>query len=137
MCLITRQKKAKILNKDLKVYKSISIKFDNVITSYFQSSFIWHQNVLKISDSLIIKPRLNPVNNNGNDWFYADGIALNKYEGMSQTYYITFGFHACLTRKRCINLNYTGNIKEFLIPKGSQVFYDATGLIVSNQMMML
>lgn len=136
MCLITRQKKAKILKKDLIVYKCLNQREDGTFNSYFQSDFVWLKNYLYQISYLNPILRTNNFENHG-IWYYADSMANNKYRGISQTYYITYGFHACLTRKRCNQLKYNSIIKEFLIPKGSKVFYDATGLIVSNQMMLL
>ena len=134
MCLITRQKKAKITKKDLVVFKCLN-NGDISVSRYFP----WIEGQLVKCDLKIIK-REHPSNNHGGDWFYADHITNGIYNGLSNCYAISVGLHACTTKeraKRLADCYDTNIIEEFLIPKGSEVFYDVTGLIVSNQMMML
>ena len=131
MCLITRQKKAKILKKDLIIFKTVNV-YNDVIQSVCQSHFKWIANKLE-------KVNLNIKSvHNTKDRFYTDEGTQKIYEKLSQCVSISEGFHAALTPDRpiCIEWDYV-EVKEFLIPAGSEVFYNATGLIVSNQMMML
>jgi hypothetical protein len=67
------------------------------------------------------------------------------YYNKEALYTVSRGFHAFLSTKRIeagywdLNVQMEGKweIKEMLIPKGSEVYYDATGLVVSNQMILL
>ena len=130
MCLVTRQRKPKILKKDLKVYKLL--KEGNF--SPF-NSFRWNKTNLYKTMFCIQK-------GNGKDMCFADGKSKDKYFSLSQCTEISEGFHACVTMERAEELKIGVSwiictINEFLIPKGSEVYYDCTGLVVANQMMML
>lgn len=133
MCLITRQKKAKILKKDLIVFKFIK---ENNFSSYHH--FWWEKRRLYLQ-ALSPKSIANKCAYEG-DFSYADCQAQEKYEGLTQCYHLSEGFHSCLTKQRAKKARPSEpftKIVKFLIPKGSKVFYDATELVVSNQIMML
>jgi len=63
--------------------------------------------------------------------FYEEDIKKGKqYTSVSE------GFHAALTEDRLF-VTADSPPRKFLIPKGSEYYLDATGLIVANQMKML
>jgi hypothetical protein len=129
MCLVTRQRKAKILKEDIKVYKMI----EDGNKSVFER-FTWTKGKL-------FTTKLGIEYGHGKDFCFADDVCNQMYSGLNNCTGISSGFHACLTKERAkqFDIKWMNNIAvcEFLIPKGSEVFYDETDLIVSNQIMML
>jgi hypothetical protein len=128
MCLVTKQKEAIVTTKDMIVYKLLTWNLKS-LTYKFQ----WEINKLE-NTSLTIKPFC----------IYTDAMdymAKRIYKIMDLTlddkhlYSITTGFHAAMTKVRAGDYGYT--CYKALIPAGSEVFFDETGLIVSNQMMIL
>ena len=128
MCLVTFQRKPKILKKDLRVYKAVIMYDDEIHSTYYD--FTWEKGKLYTEKLLIEKFPFKSVE-------HYDSIVFDHYNTTSK-YKLTCisdGFHAALNEQRLKNSPY--DIMEFLIPKGSEVYYDATGLVVSNQMMLL
>jgi hypothetical protein len=140
MCLVTRQIKPITTKKDLVVFKDVktSDQYDNVKTSHY-FFFIWEKGVVNKTEFGIEKqyPFDSPKNKGvcvANPYF--DRKSRNFYQKDTRKHtVIKEGFHAVLTKKRMIKPRYSK--VAFLIPKGSLIFKDATGLIVSNQMMLL
>ena len=131
MCLVTFQKKAKITKKDLVVYKSIQLLQDGTFNSIY-NGFNWEKGIL-------YKTNLGIYERIAGKTIVYDSIAAEIYNTNCKVENrianeISEGFHACLTKER-VNENFDKYpCREFIIPKGSEVFYDKTGLIVSNQM---
>ena len=143
MCLVTYQRKSIKLDKDLIVYKK----------TYLQST---------IDDS--VRSLVQQFKYQVNKIYHCElGIYHSRYLGSaefadytSQRYYqkrfwlylwnklryinprplteISLGFHAYTTIKRAKS-DSALTISEFMIPAGSEVFYDKTGMIVSNNIM--
>lgn len=132
MCLITAQKEAIILTEDLIVYKSFSSNLW-ALYQYFQ----YEINKLYKTELTFNDGKYNPC---------FDSMTARHLEIMyhSQWYSISLfnlgliavveGFHSAATEDR---LGGEYNIRRCLIPAGSEVFYDETGLIVSNQIIVL
>lgn len=132
MCLITAQKEAIILTEDLIVYKSFS---DNLWALY--QNFQYEINKLYKTTLTFDNGKYNPC---------FDSIAARHLEIMYNPQWYTIslfnigliavveGFHSAATEDR---LGRRTNIRRCLIPAGSEVFYDETGLIVSNQIIVL
>lgn len=139
MCLVTRQIKPITTKKDLVVFKDVEEGFDNAgICKSLYFYFEWRKNVLNTTDLCVTRIRpydfRPPDHNNPNNYF--DGIAHLFYvKDKRKLTEVSNGFHAVLTKKRLTQPCYSR--VKFLIPKGSLIFKDATGLIVSNQMMLL
>ena len=130
MCLVTRQRKPKILKRDLKVYKVLK---EGGYSKY--TNFCW-------TPKELCKENIHTTGNRGKDMKYCDSKAMDVYWRLSGCIEIDRGFHACCTKERARKLlamfGFTEeSVCEFLIPKGSEVYYDCTGLVVANQMMML
>ncbi len=137
MCLVTEQKKPKKLKKDLIVYKCIDITEKGQLKSAMQE-FWYELNVLykvKITSSCVFG-------------CFADGTASRKYdpsnkssdilrEELKHLNHITEGFHSMESVKRTKRVWPRTKIFECLIPKGSEIYKDATGLIVSNQIIIV
>ena len=133
MCLVTRQRKPKILKKDLKVYKVLREGSRSKYQNFLWEPEISHKEIIHITD-----------NKKWDRFQFCDDKTMDKYYKLSGCIEIDKGFHACCTKERAEGLSADPRyscIKEevyaFLIPKGSEVYYDCTGLIVANQMMML
>lgn len=132
MCLITRQKKPRITKRDRIVYKYVHIDPDGSIWSYFIPGFKWRngrvrQHKLGISSN-------TPLGSHKFDGIVA--AAYMKYLDKKVTV-VSTGFHAATTKKRLTVTRNDAPIRKFLIPKGSEIFTDITGLIVSNKMRLI
>ena len=138
MCLITEQKKAMRTKEDMIVWKVM-----NGVESPYQG-FVYEQGILYKTN--IKKDYENPC--------WADEISRKAYVGVGdlvisnapetswkEAGYVSIGegFHSCISEERALTLKdfFTENIRSFLIPAGSLIYKDRTGLVVSNQIMML
>ena len=129
MCLVTKQRKAKIAKKDITCYKHLR-RFDLTTTYQF-----YVYNVGRLDKTHLSFGR-------NNHWCLADEAAMNFYWKASRKRVLTeviHGFHAYLSIDRAQAVMCEGNegLYEFLIPAGSEYFTDKTGLIVSNQIMLV
>ncbi|NMB83300.1 MAG: hypothetical protein GYA14_15940 [Ignavibacteria bacterium] len=134
MCLITEQKEPIITKRGMTVYKVVERIGDDIISPCIH--FMWRQGVLektRISKRIAEPRRVN----------YADVIAQDYYDSKlsSRNYLeISTGFHFAFKQDRlacCWGLRFYLIIMKFRIPKGSEIYKDATGLGVTNQIMML
>jgi len=123
MCLITTQQKPITTDKDIICYKLVETMGKEVY-SYFHSDYKWTRKTIhkvKISES-------------------SDFNTFDVKEIIKRSNYISIGrgFHAVLTRERLRKDRVFGTREgEFLIPKGSEIYYGVTDLIVSNQMIFI
>lgn len=137
MCLVTEQEKPETIKKDLIVYKSLTVTEKGRLMSAMYE-FRYELNVLykaKITSDCVFD-------------YFADGIASRKYdllgrssdvlkEKLKHFNHIHEGFHSMESVKRAKGIWMETKIFECLIPKGSKVYKDATGLIVSNQIIIV
>ena len=129
MCLVTEQKKPIITKKDMIVWKVVVMRNGKANSPF--NSCVWRKNVLRKVKFKITDEEM-----------YTDGTARIEYESLyneNKTISIRRGFHFCFTKKRCSSMMRWGNKMEvkFLIPAGSEIYKDKTGLGVTNQIMML
>lgn len=128
MCLITTQKTAKIAEEDIVVYKGLMQLSETECKSIYQ----WWVYTL----GQLYKTEIQE----DDEWCAYDSKATtflnSQFRGWSngeQEHVLKCigpGYHACITLDRLPNDN---NIYQCTIPKGSEYYVDATGLIVSNQ----
>ena len=92
----------------------------------------------KWTRGVVYKERLRPIAITWDDATYADNLSQDCYSKINKIFSVEEGFHAYISRKRASIWLTVGNRKvmRFIIPKGSEVVYDATGCVVSNQMML-
>ena len=132
MCLVTRQIKPITTKEDLVVFKYVRINEDKSVWSCYYPDEPWKKGELKTTE--LYSERRLPKGvitfDYETDFVYKDAAFVKQDEFITS---ISKGFHAALTKKRLKNLH----CRKFLIPKGSKVFKDSTGLIVSNKMMLL
>lgn len=132
MCLITKQKKAKIAKKDITVYKKVNLYSDKITSEVRKFEY-----EIEKEYTTVLTPKSIAGLSIGTDFTMYDE-AVNKAYPISSLYeyvipsnvnlnVISEGFHAFKRKDRC----YYNAICT--IPKGSEYFEDATGLIVSNQ----
>lgn len=148
MCLITEQKRAGVLKKDMKVYKVVR-KYGETYCSPIQS-FEWEWDTLYETDMGIKRNLVKfgyavvyPSLFFGEKYSFVDKAAAEGYSGFrGRLTVIHEGFHAYTTRER-INLEHWkqsiyafSDILCFTIPVGAKVFRDATGLIVSDKIIL-
>lgn len=142
MCLVTKQKKARIATRDIICYKEVNctqskdLKEADCVESRFYV-FTWYPNQLNTIPLDYDWDTLARVS-------YFDTrtkVYLNRIARGNDCAVFTAvgrGFHAALTKKRLKCLDGDLPIGTFLIPRGSEIFTDGpNGLIVSNQMMWL
>jgi hypothetical protein len=129
MCLVTKQKVAKIAKEDITCYKILGA---NLRTPYMGYTY----NVGKLYK---VKLSVRWTNNWCSFDAKTDKAYLRKSGGDMVVNEIEKGFHAALKVDR---LKDVWGVKrygvfEFLIPTGSEYFRDKTGLIVSNRIMLV
>jgi hypothetical protein len=145
MCLITNQTEPIILEKDLFVYKFCK-KENNKIKPYFydKSKLIYKKNVLNIENiknssddyrrtEFFDRTAKNYLFENSNPSIYdlESMIESNKLKSISS------GFHFIASKQRIKLCNNYEHLKvyTFIIPKGSEVYFDASELGVTNKIM--
>lgn len=135
MCLVTEQKKPEVLKKDKKVYKFL-YKYHEEYRSFYQD-FKWKWDLLYKTTMGVVKEEKFP-----GKVVFADATASSYYEGFDKVTVVTRGFHAYtnLRRVKSARNRYGSHIGlvilRFTIPVGAKVFRDATGLIVSDKMIL-
>jgi hypothetical protein len=133
MCLVTKQKKATITKRDIFVYKAVRIEMygerETVHSPYYNHS--WGREVLFTTELGISRKLIQTCD------FY-DSTAYSNYieyeENENPLTLISHGFHFAFSKKRLVE---EPEVRKFLIPKGSSVFKDNSGLGVSNQIMLI
>lgn len=134
MCLITEQKKAIRTTEDMIVWKVLR-KEGGCMFSMYRSGFYWELGVLYKQKLLKSK---DP---SAYDMAVAGAYDIDIWGPCAPQLRdkalvaIGAGFHACETKER-IDTSF-GFKRPFLVPAGSLIYKDRTGLIVSNQIMML
>jgi len=133
MCLHTTQLKPIILDEDLIVYKELKIR-EGEKAGIFSPIRYYQWNLNELNETKIT---ILPV---GSTY---DILASANVDYMRENdiKYITIGegFHSFKSKDRCHELyvNTYFYLFKCLIPKSSEVYYDATGLVVSNQLIIL
>jgi len=139
MCLVTYQKKPVVATEDIVCFKIVRHCCDLLTTDFYSYyyKFKWYIGKLYITE-LSFVTGLDYYSCNFydaiSDDFYNDKHRLSFLERLVE---VSDGFHAMLDFNRANLENDNRILAECLIPKGSLIFTDATGLIVSNQMIML
>jgi hypothetical protein len=131
MCLITTQKKPSTAEEDIIVFKSLIKTNDKTATIPFQKYNYelgtLYKTKIKGSNAWLASDRIDAdwLNTHHPDWHY----------GTDELICLGEGYHATLTKQRAyILLNFADSyLYQCTIPKGSKYYKDATGLIVSNQ----
>lgn len=134
MCLVTKQKEPKTTKKDIVVYKIVDISYEEETSAVYSIYYgcRWIPGEIKEVDLLY---------ENNKAWDVCE-----KYDILSSQSYnwkeieeetfteVSDGFHAAIKKNR-LRASYRAEHRRFLIPAGSLIFTDKTGLIVSNKMM--
>ena len=131
MCLITKQKRVKILKEDLTVYKRFYQDPDGRILPWNPE----FRDKITYEVREIHKQPLKVDNNLKSIYDRHVGYAYNLKIGQQalKLTHIHEGFHAVLTYERLNKRAYEDYVDYVCtIPKGSRVFTDKTGLIVSD-----
>lgn len=133
MCLITEQKVALIAENDIECFKKVIIIKDSITSAFY--NFKWEYN--KIFKTKIV---VKTIKLDSKSCFY--DIASSDYymthfsSELLQS--ISEGFHSFLNVRSVGEFERLGaTIVNAIIPKGSEYFVDKTGLIVSNQLIIL
>jgi hypothetical protein len=133
MCLITEQKKPIILEEDLIVYKKVCMI--NKLISALVYPFIYELNKLYVVG--IVKNKFTRYTTWW-DMVVSDRYMLNLSDERNELIVIGKGFHSASKINRLLkNVNDLNRdkfkIMECIIPKSSEVYFDETNLIASNQ----
>lgn len=133
MCLITEQKRPFTATEDMAIYKLFENKMYSPLMGFKYEEGKVYKTALRRGDKTCF-----------------DNIDQNYLENEYGRYWQNFvggkiksigrGYHGALKRKRLYSgekyLNYGRIIRKVIIPKGSKYYLDATGLIVSNQIIL-
>jgi hypothetical protein len=127
MCLITEQKEPIITEKDKIVYKTLTREL--YATSYsfsYTIGVLYHQEI--VYNNI-------PTTYMGEKVQEKYGFNWTNFRSVCKNYTnVHDGFHFFRTKVRAREFAHSSEvIVSCLIPKGSQVFYDKTGLGVTNQ----
>jgi hypothetical protein len=130
MCLITEQKKPIKIREDMTVYKNF--RFGENKESFKPWNYIFKYSY-KLNN---LHAEEMTYDNCFQSW--TDGITAEKYHDAKREEYthVHKGFHSASTYKRAGDLAQVGCIIKCIIPKGSLIFKDKTGLMVSNQIIL-
>jgi hypothetical protein len=145
MCLITRQTTPIILEEDLTVYKLVSVwrtsKSYNIFHSYIQG-FSYEKKVLyKTTIKRSEYPKWSDKKAS-KDYGFGNAKNLSQLKHLEELQKEDLvgydrGFHSYLKRRGLLKRSSYGlksdRIVECIIPKGSEVYYDESGLCISNQ----
>jgi hypothetical protein len=149
MCLITKQKRPEILKEDLIVYKELNNCWDSTtndyeikscLTSFKYELGVLYQTEIKESeiprnfDTIAWNLNFKPMSQKDRDLLYEQYSRLSDstsdvrfFQELGYKVYGA-GFHSFESKYRTNDINY-----ECVIPAGSEVYRDKSGLIVSNQ----
>lgn len=129
MCLIVKKgTKSEIITVDLIVYKEIKrIEGFDAVSSLYYFGFVYEPNVL-------YKQEIEH-----DSYQYYDDIAQDayrKYRNSESRKLDSYGpgFHFATTRERLVDSD-SRYIATFVVPAGSKVILDKTGLGITNQIM--
>lgn len=134
MCLITTQKTPHIATEDMVVYKVLREDSETSCRSIYES-MIWTIGELYTTDI-----------EDTDDICAADHIdsswLTNSYPGWADGLPETLrcigpGFHSTVTKERAKPCSQLGELYQCIIPAGSEYYLDATGLCVSNQLIVV
>lgn len=132
MCLITKQKKPIILEQDIIVYKKMMC----IVVGY--ASSVYHAFEYKIgklyTTTITNSQRGRYADATTSDFYEEYFISIEDSEIKFDEKVIVYneGFHFYTTKERA-NKSRNGELWECIIPAGSEVYYDETGLGVTNQ----
>ena len=135
MCLITEQKKAIRTKEDMIVWKNVREEYNGAVSSVYRT-FEWKEGeVYKTRMDLSQDPICYDFDvRREYGLIYIPNPSLQTTLSALNLKAIGRGFHAFMDIDRADD---SEPIRQFLIPAGSLVYKDKTGLIVSNQIMML
>ncbi|MCK9574753.1 MAG: hypothetical protein WC979_03145 [Candidatus Pacearchaeota archaeon] len=140
MCLITRQKEPEILSRDIRTFKVLKVE-DGVPPCAIHQTFWYELNQLYETD--IVESELPaPYDSKVTEFYVLDASSYNAIRRNLKEYDLIAlgkGFHSFANRKRAAGEIWRTNYELFecLIPAGSEIFYDETGLCVSNKIKIL
>ena len=136
MCLITRQKEAKIAKENIVVYKRVVLyEASGDIVSPSRMNYQWELGVVQ-TEKLVVDNYPET---------YMGYIVLKKYPRCmrfdnNEYTHVHDGLHS-MTKKRCDiyerevdSRGYGNATMKCIIPKGAEYYNDVTGLYVSNQL---
>lgn len=135
MCLITNQKEPEILKEDLIVYKVLHENLGSPIQRFKYSKNTLYENEIEESKY----PSF--ADNESQNFYNKRDLSMQKMLEIHDLKAFGKGFHSVTTEKRALNYKnqiYTidpkYNVFSCIIPKGSEIYRDATGLIISNKL---
>lgn len=132
MCLITEEKETRITDEDIICYKILNHDLTSTTTNY--------QYVLnKLNETKITMEEMSRGRFMSSDSCWADWKATERYifEFDNILNVVSEGFHSFLTLERLFIWVMPNKVYKCLIPAGSEIITDDTGLIVSNQIIIL
>jgi hypothetical protein len=135
MCLITKQSEPEILEEDLIVYKLLykyGGKYHSPFTIFMYNLHELYQTKIQTSDDFSFFDNIDREtfeNENTKD----SGRSI-RYKVLNNGYSVFGqGFHSALTMERLQTHHINDEIYICIIPKGSEIYTNSSGLVISNQ----
>jgi hypothetical protein len=134
MCLITKQKEPIILTEPLIVYKVMN-DYSGQIKPAYHCVGGFQYKINKLNTTKIAPSELNMYfdHNVGYEYDLNDIDSLPDQLEKLKIFAYGAGFHFATNTDRLNNCNYSECMYECIIPAGSEVYYDKTGLGITNQ----
>lgn len=133
MCLITNQKEPEILEKDLIVFKVLDKNLKSPMQEFKYSKNKLYENEIEESEYPVFADE-ESYN------FYSEGLSTQKVLEIHDLKAFGKGFHSITTEERALSykneiysMSHKYNVFSCIIPEGSEIYRDATGLIISNK----
>lgn len=133
MCLITNQKEPEILEEDLIVFKVLKDNLKSPMLGFRYSKNKLYENEIEESEypAFADEESYN---------FYNEGLSTQKVLEIHDLKAFGKGFHSITTEERALSyknqiysISHKYNVFSCIIPEGSEIYRDATGLIISNK----
>ena len=135
MCLITNQKEPEILKEDLIVYKVLHENLGSPIQGFKYSKNTLYENEIEESKY----PSFADIESQ--NFYGKGGLSMQALLEMHDLKSFGKGFHSVTTEKRALSyknqiysMSHKYNVFSCIIPEGSEIYRDATGLIISNKL---
>lgn len=140
MCLITLSNWPTRIKKDMIVYKAVSQpsyvpknKARSLIQNFEYTEGVVYKTKMRIADCVFAEESGPLSYDNEADRCLFEYLDKKQLSYLTMVNVISEGFHSAKDPNRLEN----GWIRKFLIPKGSYIYRDYSGLIVSNQIQLL
>lgn len=138
MCLVTLEKRPTYVKKDMIVYKAVSSynalrEVNSLIQNFTYTESILYKTKMKTKEKIPAEWSAPRSYDSKADEDLFEYLTRKNMPLSTEVRIIAEGFHSAESEERLDSCC----IRKFLIPKGSYIYKDCSGLIVSNQIQLL